>query len=123
MCRGPGDWRVSTLDNHVRLALSLTLALALAAMPAPVLDRLLGGVVADESGGVLPGVTGVATGNDGVVLATAVTDGEGRYELGPIADGRVTVTFQLDGFETVKTQAALTAGTDTVANQRLAVAK
>ena len=45
--------------------------------------RRLHGVVADESGGVLPGVTVVATSQDGRVLATAVTDEVGRYAFRP----------------------------------------
>jgi hypothetical protein len=102
---------------------AVLIALLLTAGSAPAFDRIVRGVVADESGGVLPGVTVTAAGADGVVLATTVTDGQGRYTLGPIADARVTLTFQLDGFESGSTQVSLTAGSDSVADQRLALAK
>ena len=56
------------------------------------------------------------------MLATTVTDGAGRYVLGPLAAGRVTVTFQLEGFSTAAVRVAIGAEVDAVANQRLVVA-
>jgi hypothetical protein len=56
------------------------------------------GVVADGSGGVLPGVTIVATAGDGRVLATAVTDGTGSYALDALPEAALTLTFELEGF-------------------------
>ena len=58
----------------------------------------LHGVVADESGGVLPGVTVVATAEDGRVLATSVTDEVGRYAFRALPAAAVRLLFQLEGF-------------------------
>jgi hypothetical protein len=84
-------------------------------------DHLLRGLVTDESGAVLPGVTVAASTADGRVLSSTVTDGAGRYRLGPLAAGQVTVTFKLDGFATA-TLAVAIGETDAVANQRLGLA-
>jgi Carboxypeptidase regulatory-like domain len=85
-------------------------------------DRNVRGLVTDESKGVLPGVTVVATAADGRVLATVVTDGAGRYVIGPLPAGRVTLTFQLEGFSTAAVPVEVAAEADTVLNQGLVVA-
>jgi hypothetical protein len=85
-------------------------------------ERNVRGVVSDESNGVLPGVTVVATSADGRVLATAVTDGGGRYVIGPLAAGRATLTFQLEEFSPVAVRVAIGADADAVVSQRLVVA-
>ena len=102
----------------MRFALILLVALYSA---AALDDARVRGVVTDESGGVLPGVTVMATADDGHLLATTITDGAGRYVLGPLAAGRVTLTFQLDGFASATV--AMTIGdADLLTNQRLALA-
>jgi hypothetical protein len=85
-------------------------------------DRNVRGVVSDESSGVLPGVTIAATSSDGRVLATAVTDAEGRYVIGPLAAGRVILTFQLAGFSTAAVWVRIGADTDAAVDQRLLMA-
>jgi carboxypeptidase family protein len=85
-------------------------------------DRNVRGVVTDESNGVLPGVTVVASSTEGQVLATAVTDGQGRYVIGPLAPGRVTLTFQLAGFAQATARVTIGADADAVVSQRLVVA-
>jgi hypothetical protein len=99
------------------LTLGLFLLLAMAAA-----DRNVRGVVTDESKGVLPGVTVVAAAADGRVLATTVTDGGGRYVMGPLAPGPVTVTFQLEGFAAASVRVAIVTGADVLVNQVLTVA-
>jgi hypothetical protein len=84
--------------------------------------RNLRGVVTDESDGVLPGVTVTARATGGEVLTTTVTDGQGRYVLGPLAAGPIAVTFYLEGFSPAAVRIAMGADADTVANQRLVVA-
>ena len=103
-------------------ALCLLLGLWAAAFSAYAADRSIRGVVSDESSGVLPGVTVVATFADGRVLATAVTDGAGRYVIGPLPAARVILTFKLEGFSTAAVWVPIGADVDAVANQRLAVA-
>jgi Carboxypeptidase regulatory-like domain len=86
-----------------RLLLCATAVLAgLSSTPA-FTDPLGGGVrgaVTDDSGGVLPGVTIVATSRDGRVLGTAVTDEAGGYALGALPAGPVDLRFELEGFAT-----------------------
>ena len=81
------------------------------------------GVVVDDSGGVLPGVSVAAASDDGRILATAGTDQAGRYAFGSLPDGSVTLTFQLEGFSTAVVEVAVGPGRDTpVARQRLLLA-
>ena len=61
----------------------------------------IAGQVADETGGVLPGVTVEATSPaliEGV--RTAFTDGSGLYTLEALRPGTYTITFTLPGFST-----------------------
>src|SRR5258708_18264126 len=69
-------------------ALFVLLGLWSAASSGYGTERNARGVVSDESNGVLPGVTVVATSVDGRILATTVTDEAGRYLIGPPAAGR-----------------------------------
>ena len=63
----------------------------------------LSGVVRDTSGAVLPGVT-VEAASPVLIekVRTAVTDGNGRYQMIDLRPGAYTVTFTLAGFNTVK---------------------
>src|SRR5262249_4745285 len=68
-------------------------------------DRLASiiGLVTDESGGVLPGVTVTATSPSlQVAQVTTVSDGQGNYRLTNLPNGTYEVTYTLDGFRTVK---------------------
>ena len=59
----------------------------------------IAGIVRDTSGAVLPGVTVEAA--SPVLIEktrTAVTDGEGRYNIVDLRPGTYTVTFSLPGF-------------------------
>jgi Carboxypeptidase regulatory-like domain len=104
------------------VALIVLLELVSAAASNVGADRNARGVVSDESAGVLPGVTVVAAAADGRVLATTVTDGAGRYVIGPLAAGQVTLTFQLEGFSPATIRFSIGADADAVVNQRLVVA-
>ena len=61
------------------------------------------GAVKDTSGAVLPGVT-VEAASPVLIekVRTAVTDGNGRYQIVDLRPGTYTVTFTLPGFNTVK---------------------
>ena len=80
------------------------------------------GVVSDGSGGVLPGVTVVATSGDGRVLATAVTDGTGSYALDALPADALTLTFELEGFSPAVVALAEDRGPDEQVVQRLTLA-
>src|ERR1044071_6471055 len=62
----------------------------------------IAGVVKDESGGVLPGVTVEAASPALIEKAkTAVTDANGRFTIVDLRQGTYKVTFTLTGFQTV----------------------
>jgi hypothetical protein len=63
----------------------------------------IAGVVRDASGAVLPGVT-VEAASPALIekLRTAITDGEGRYNIVDLRPGTYSVTFSLSGFATLK---------------------
>ncbi|MBI4264898.1 MAG: carboxypeptidase regulatory-like domain-containing protein, partial [Acidobacteria bacterium] len=69
------------------------------------------GVVRDSSGGVLPGVT-VEAASPVLIekVRTAVTDGNGRYQIVDLRPGAYTVTFTLAGFSTVRREGISLAG-------------
>jgi len=72
----------------------------------------LTGVVRDTSGAVLPGVT-VEAASPVLIekIRTAVTDGNGRYQLVDLRPGAYTVTFTLAGFNTFKRDGVNLSGT------------
>jgi hypothetical protein len=87
--------------------------LALAALASVVLlpaaahaQSAITGVVKDESGAVLPGVT-VEASSDVLIerVKTAITDGEGLYRIVDLRPGTYSVTFTLPGFQTYRRDA------------------
>jgi hypothetical protein len=56
------------------------------------------GVVRDQNGGVLPGVTVTATNLETNVARAAVSDGEGRYTIPALPPGRYRVSAELSSF-------------------------
>src|SRR5262245_11941414 len=70
------------------------------------------GIVADESGAVLPGVA-VSAASTALLAGTVstVSDGQGAYRLTNLPVGTYEVTYSLDGFQSVtRTGVRLTAG-------------
>src|SRR5512132_692284 len=63
----------------------------------------IAGVVRDEGGAVLPGVT-VEAASPALIerTRTVITDGEGRYRIVDLRPGTYSVTFTLQGFRTVR---------------------
>ena len=81
------------------LAIVLTGSVPLALQPGQDAGTpgAIRGAVTDGSAGVLPGVTVVATGADGRVVATTVTDGAGVYVLTGLPAGSVTLGSRARG--------------------------
>src|SRR6478672_11151666 len=82
----------------------VTLALCMLLVPRAALAQQaaasgIAGVVKDASGAVLPGVT-VEAASPALIekVRTAVTDGEGRYNIVDLRPGSYTVTFSITGF-------------------------
>src|ERR1041385_7954340 len=85
------------------VALAFAVASTLAA-PNAVAQQGSGiaGVVKDTSGALMPGVT-VEAASPALIekVRSAVTDGEGRYNIIDLRPGTYNVTFTLTGFSTV----------------------
>src|SRR5204862_4800316 len=88
---------------------------ALAALSSPAFAQAtLTGVVKDSSGLVLPGVTVEASSPVLIErVRSAVTDGNGRYQIIDLRPGVYTVTFTLSGFATVRREAVPLTGSFT----------
>lgn len=97
------------MHHFARLA-----AIALCAVGVPALasaQASITGVVRDTSGGVLPGVT-VEAASPVLIekVRTAITDGNGRYQLVDLRPGEYAVTFTLAGFNTVRREGVTLVG-------------
>lgn len=68
------------------------------------------GVVADQSGAVLPGVTVTIKGEGPGTARSTVTDSGGRYVIADVAPGPYELTFELAGFTKQTSKLVVTAG-------------
>ena len=96
--------------QHLGWALVCALAIPPTAMAQQ--SASISGVVADATGGVLPGVTIEASSPVLIEKArTVVSEGNGRYQFVDLQPGTYSVTFTLPGFSTVRREGiTLTAG-------------
>src|SRR6266849_450392 len=87
------------------LVASVSLGLALLVfLPARAsAQSQIAGTITDNTGAVMPGVT-VEAASPVLIekVRSAVTDGEGRYDIVDLRPGDYTITFTLTGFSTVK---------------------
>ena len=113
---------MSRLPRLLVLALAALLVLSRAATSTELSDGTIRGAVTDSSDGALPGVSVTATSLDGRVLATAVTDGTGAYELQALSAGQVRLSFQLDGFAAADALVTIEPGKVSVVRNRLELA-
>ncbi|MEW5975705.1 MAG: TonB-dependent receptor [Acidobacteriota bacterium] len=83
-----------------RFLAGVVIACLVLVLPAMAQERAgsLSGVVKDQSGGVLPGVTVVITNKDTNRSVTTKTDSAGAYIARELEPGRYTVKFELSGF-------------------------
>jgi hypothetical protein len=92
------------MRTTLRTCLLLCTAVAAGPPPAPALAQAptgrIEGVVRDEQGGVLPGVTMTIRNQETGVTRTVTTDADGRYVFPALAPGRYTVRAELSGFAT-----------------------
>src|SRR6266542_3835707 len=92
----------------------LALAVLLFMPAAASAQASLTGVVKDNSGAVLPGVT-VDAASPALIekVRSVVSDGTGQYQIVNLVPGAYTLTFALPGFNTVKREGVVLAGTFT----------
>ncbi len=89
------------MKRYFVLLLGLAVVLTAANAYAQATTAALNGVISDESGAVLPGVTVTATDVNSGNQYFAVTDGTGQYGLPALAPSTYDITAELPGFATV----------------------
>jgi hypothetical protein len=85
----------------------LVLGMLVGALAAPAVAQVsaegtIRGKVADEQGGILPGVAVTATSSSAPRPIVAVSDGDGAYRLQNLVPGEYVVTAELAGFARVE---------------------
>src|SRR5215203_5593445 len=98
-----------------RSSLWIVTFVALVLVPSAVLAQAsITGVVKDASGAVLPGVT-VEAPSPALIekVRSAMTDGSGQYRIVDLRPGTYSLTFALQGFNTVKREGIELSGTFT----------
>ncbi|MDP9194933.1 MAG: TonB-dependent receptor [Acidobacteriota bacterium] len=97
--------------SHSRfLTLLLSLLLAGNTFAAEGLGRAtLAGVVQDDTGAAIPGVTVTVTRTGGEAEVT-VTDGSGQFRVADLRPGTYAVEVVLDGFQTIRKEVKLVTG-------------
>jgi hypothetical protein len=89
--------------------------LLISSLPATAFAQAsIAGIVKDSSGAVLPGVT-VEAASPALIekVRSVVTDGTGQYQIVNLVPGTYAVTFTLPGFNTVKREGIVLAGSFT----------
>ena len=82
----------------------------------------ISGTIEDESGGVLPGVTVTATNTGTGGEWTAVSNGQGRYEITNLAAGSYQVRSALPGFSSDAATVTVAAGGSAMVDMSLTIA-
>ena len=102
----------SKIRAIVGVALTCMTVIAHAAAAGQVQDAMIFGVVTDDTGAVLPGVTVTVSGSSlQSKEMTGVTNGKGEYRVTPLPLGTYTVDIVLQGFQARRYEAIrLTAG-------------
>ena len=109
--------------RFISVAHALILALCGDVLYAQQRSASLSGTVADETGGVLPGVSVEMRPNGGQGAAVeTVTDGTGVYRFENPPTGQVELVFRLINFSTLRRQVTIAAGASATANAQLLVA-
>jgi hypothetical protein len=112
------------MSIRTRLALALCLAFVGAAIfSAPAYAQsAISGVVKDETGAVMPGVS-VEAASDALIekVRSAVTDENGAYRMIDLRPGKYVLTFTLQGFNVIKRELELPSNFVATINAELAV--
>jgi outer membrane receptor protein involved in Fe transport len=110
-----------TYAKHIVLALLIVLVPA-TALFAQSSNGSISGVITDDSGAALPGVTVTATSTTTGVSRTAVTNATGNYQVALLPPAMYDVTAELSGFQPVKrTKVVVNVGSDVTIHLKLKV--
>ena len=111
--------------RSVRLAIAAMAFATLTVQCEPAFAQLvganLGGVVTDQSGGALPGVTVTVTNRGNGFQQVLVTEADGKYRAVALQPGAYEVTADLTGFTQQTRQITLTVGADATLDLELGV--
>ena len=102
------------MDRVRRVAIAVAVAFTVLAPVAAFAQAAITGLLKDDSGAVLPGVTVEATSPALIErVRTVVTEGSGQYAIENLRPGSYTVTFTLPGFSVVRRDGIELSGTFT----------
>src|SRR5579862_5799580 len=104
--------------------LSIFLCLCFATAVAPAFAQQTGSIsgrVSDSSGAVLPGVTVEARSDVMPSPRVTVTESDGNYQLPALPPGTYTVTYKLQGMQTVTRQVTVSLNQTTTSDAILSV--
>ena len=108
--------------SRVLAALGMALLLFPLAASAQTETGRVTGVVVDQTGGVLPGVTVTLTQTATGTVRTAVTDTTGRFAIPNVQPGPYQVKFEMAGFTTQTAQVTVTVGSAVSVDANLQIA-
>ena len=103
-------------------ALAMLLVVGVSTSGAGQGTGTISGTIADESGGVLPGVTVTATSTGAGGVWTVVSNDQGRYEIANLPAGRYAVRGVLPGFSSDATSVTVAAGGSAMVDMSLVIA-
>lgn len=113
------------MSRYAGGAIAVALFVGLAARAGAQQSASIVGVVADESGAALPGVT-VQVSSPALIerARTAVSAADGRYQVVDLRPGEYAVTFELTGFQAVRRESIpLSTGFTATVNATLPVGR
>ncbi len=90
--------------NRVFLAISILWVFSFVGIYAQQTTGTISGTVADETGGVLPGVSLTARNTETEAMRTVISDDEGRFRLPQLSPGTYELRAELAGFQTALLQ-------------------
>ena len=103
-------------------ALTMLLVVGVSTSAAGQGTGTISGTIADESGAVLPGVTVTASSPGGGSVRTAVSNGQGRYEIRNLVAGRYDMRGVLPGFSSDVATVTVVAGGSATVDMSLSIA-
>ena len=108
------------------LAVAMLALVVAASAAAPVLAQSatasVGGLITDDTGGALPGVTITVANKGNGVTQTLVTGVDGRYKAVALQPAAYEITAELAGFGAVRRSLTLFVGTDATVDLKMGVA-
>ena len=111
-----------TICGRSAWALAVLLVVGVSSSGAGQGTGTISGTIDDESGGVLPGVTVTATNTRTGAERTAISDGQGRYEISNVRAGSYAVRGVLPGFSGDAATVTIGAGGSAMVDMSLAIA-